>query len=104
MNQVAIDVTVISVAAFADLASTHYALEKCQTCFEVNPLIRDPVTSVLVKAASVAAITKINHELRKRNKRKTAKFIRYAVVSIWMGLAINNMRLAHEYQSNGKNR
>lgn len=104
MDQVATDVAVISVAAFADVASTHYALKNCAQCYEFNPIMREPATSILLKSVGVATTVYAASYLRKRGHKKWAKFVRYTVFGLYMGLAVNNMRLGYEHSNDGANR
>ena len=87
-----VDVAVLSMAAGADLASTHWALERCSGCSEGNPLMSEPALAIAVKAAGVAGVSLGCRELRRMGHPRAAKVLRWGVVAIWMGVAAHNLR------------
>lgn len=89
------DVVVLSLAASADLASTHYALNQCGgRCREGNPFMQSDGGRIVLKAASIAATSWVCDRLRKRGHRNAAKVIRWGGAALWAGLAVHNMRQA----------
>lgn len=93
MDAVATDVAVLSLAASADLASTHWALKRADNS-ELNPIMREPAVAVLVKAASVAGTAAACQKLRKGGHSRAAKVVRWGVTAIWLGVAAHNVRMA----------
>ena len=94
MTPAAQDVAVLTIAASADLASTHYALKVCPGCYEANPFMREPAVGLLVKTASIAGTTWAAESLRKKGHKGWAKVVRWGVAGLWLGLAANNLRVA----------
>jgi len=93
-DELTVDVVTLSLAAGADVASTHYALSRCQTCYERNPLMREAAGQVALKAASIAGTAWACDRLRKDGHGGLAKVLRWTVVGVWGGLAVNNLRQA----------
>ena len=93
MTPAAADVAVLGTAAAADYASTRWALERCSSCREVNPWMREPATALLVKAGGVAAATGGCEVLRRRGHRRAARWLRWGVAALWLGLAAHNVRV-----------
>ena len=88
------DVLVLSLAASADLASTHYALARCATCREGNPLMGQPAGAVAIKAAGVAAVAWGCGRLRRAGHPRAAKVLLWGVAGLWVGAAGWNMHQA----------
>jgi hypothetical protein len=88
------DVAVMSIAAAADLASTHHALRVCSSCSEGMPWMREPAARYAFKAVGVAGTTLACRELRKRGHGRAAKVLRWTVAAVWLGLAAHNMRMS----------
>jgi hypothetical protein len=86
----AADAVVLSVGAGLDLASTQYALDRCQTCYEANPLMRDPGARYALKVASTAAAVWVCYELRRTGHHKAATTLRWALFAALVGVATNN--------------
>jgi hypothetical protein len=87
-------VAVLSIAAAADLGSTHYALSRCPSCHETKPFMREPALGVLTKAAGVAGGAVLCRKLRKSGHGRTAKVVRWVVAGVWLGLAARNLHVA----------
>jgi hypothetical protein len=85
------DVTVLSLAATADYVSTVHALKSCSGCVELSPFVREPAVHIVAKAAIVAGTTAACEHLRKKKKHRLAKLLRWTVVGVWLGLAVNNV-------------
>jgi hypothetical protein len=81
-------------AGALDLASTKYALGRCQGCYEAHPLMQSASGRVAVKMAATAAGGLLCYELRKHGHAREAKWIRWGVVALWSVLAVNNMARA----------
>jgi len=94
MDALAQDVAVLSIAAGADLASTHYALKRCPSCYERNPLMTEPALSIVLKSAAVAGVSLGCDKLRKDGHGRAAKVLRWTVVAVWLGIAANNVRIS----------
>ena len=92
MDATQTDVAILSLAAGADYASTHYALSR--GLHETNPLMGEPALSLALKAASVAATTAACRSLRRGGHRRAAKVARWGVAAIWMGVAARNLQKA----------
>jgi len=91
MTPIQIDLTVMTIGATADIASTNYALKNCSSsCYEYNPLLRK--YPIEVKAATIIGSTIVANELRKHNHKTLAKVVRYGITAIWLGVATSNMR------------
>ena len=86
------DVAVLSMAAAADIASTQWALRRCSGCYEVNPVMSEPVVSVAVKGAGVAAVALGCDQLRRRGHPGWAKALRWTVAAMWFGVAAHNVK------------
>lgn len=91
-DEVTADVVVLSLAAVADTASTHYALSRCLGCREGNPIMREPAGALLLKAGAVAATSTMANKLRKDGHGRAAKVLRWTVAAVWVGMAAHNMR------------
>jgi hypothetical protein len=92
MDAGATDVAVLSLAAAADLASTHVAMQR--GAVELNPLMREPAAAFVFKAATVAGTAALCSELRDRGHSRAAKVARWVVAGVWLGIAANNVRVA----------
>ena len=92
LDAVATDVAVLSLAASADLASTHHALQSCRACYEANPLMSEPELSIALKAATIAGTAAVCSKLRKNGRGRAAKVLRWTVTAVWLGVAAHNMR------------
>lgn len=92
MDAVQVDVAVLGLAAAADFASTHYALQRCASCSEGNPVMSEPAVSLALKGAGVAAVALGCERLRRAGHGRAAKVLRWSAVAIWMGLAANNVQ------------
>jgi hypothetical protein len=88
------DVASLSLAAGADVASTHYALSRCPLCYERNPLMRSANAQIVLKAAGVAGTAWACDRLRKDGHKGLARVLRWTVVAGWSGLAVHNWRQA----------
>jgi hypothetical protein len=88
------DVLVLSLAASADLASTHYALQACASCREGNPLMGEPAGALAIKAAGIAATAWGCDRLRRDGHPRGAKWLRRGVAGLWVGAAGWNMHKA----------
>ncbi len=88
------DVAVLSIAASADFASTHYALKMCPACSEANPLMSEPAIGLVLKAATIAGTTAACERLRKDGHSRAAKMLRWTVTAVWLGIAAHNLRVA----------
>ena len=93
MDAVATDVAVLSMAAAADIASTHWALQRSGNR-ELNPIMSEPAVAILVKSASVAGTAAACRKLRKGGHSRAAKVVRWSVTAIWLGVAAHNVRMA----------
>jgi hypothetical protein len=94
MDAVATDVAVLTLAASADFASTHYALKTCATCYEANPVMSEPALGIAVKAATVAGTAFACDRLRKDGHGRAAKVLRWTVTAVWLGVAAHNLRVS----------
>jgi len=91
-DEMAKDVTMLSLAAAADLATTHWALDRCPGCYEANPLVpSEPALSMVVKTGAVAATVWGCDRLRRDGHPRWAKALRWGVVAIWGGAAAWNI-------------
>lgn len=93
MDAVAQDVAVLSIAAAADAASTHWALKRYENR-ELNPVMSEPAVALVLKAASVAVTAKACQKLRKDGHGRAAKVVRWSVAALWLGVAAHNVRMA----------
>ncbi len=85
------DVAWIGAAGALDLASTRHFMTNCPTCYEANPLIRSYSGAVAVKLAGTAAAGWGCYELRKRGHPNAARWIRWGIVALYSGAAVNNL-------------
>ncbi len=93
MTPAAQDVAVLSIAASADFASTHYALKMCPTCSEGNPVMTEPAVGLALKAATIAGTTAACERLRKGGHSRAAKALRWTVAAVWLGIAAHNLKV-----------
>lgn len=98
MDALATDVAVLSIGAGLDVASTHWALSSCSSCYERNPIMSEPAVAIAVKAAAVAGTAAACGRLRRDGHGRAAKVLRWTVFSVWAGIAANNVRTARKYR------
>jgi hypothetical protein len=86
-----IDTAWMAGAAAFDLATTRYALSHCPRCREGNPFMQSTAGATALKVGAVAVSGWGCYELRKHGHTTAAKWVRWTIVAIWSGAAINNL-------------
>jgi len=78
----------------ADLYSTAWALERCPTCLEGNPLGPTPEARIALKMASTASLGLIMFKLRRSGHGRAASLVRWSTVALHAIVTANNTRHA----------
>lgn len=85
-----LDTAWIGGAAAADLGTTWWAEARCPSCYEANGLMRSNGARIGVKLGTTAAAAWACHELRRHGHKGHAKLLRWTLVAVWSGVAVNN--------------
>ena len=91
LRDAAVDVAWLGGAAGLDLASTRYGLSRCATCREANPLAASAGTALALKVGATAVAGWGCYELRRHGHPRGAKWLRWGIVAVWSGAAVNNV-------------
>lgn len=83
------DKTNILIGQSLDLLSSEYAFSR--GAYEANPLLRDRYVRIGYKTAASALTIAACHELRKHNRKNAAKWISRIVLTIGVGITVNNV-------------
>jgi len=81
-------------AAAADLATTELGLATIPGARvrDANPLVRGPVSAVVVKAGMTAGVLLLDREMRRRGHPRAGKVLKIAAIVTWGGCAAWNAR------------
>jgi len=85
-----VDAGWMGAAAGLDLASTRYALNHCPGCYEAHPVMRSSSGALAFKAGATVAGAWGCYELRRHGHPRAAKWLRWGIVIVWSGAAVNN--------------
>lgn len=89
-----VDTARVSGGAFLDLWSTEYALARCPTCREGNPLgLSRPARTALKGAFVVGAVAGL-HKVRRDGHPVWAKWLGRGLLAVQVGATVNNVRRA----------
>jgi hypothetical protein len=80
----------VGMASAADLGTTGWALHKCPTCYEQNPLGVNVESRIALKLAAMTGTMGAIWKLEKSGHSKEAKIARWIYVGVCAGLAVNN--------------
>ncbi len=94
LHEATIDAAWMAGAAGVDLASTEYAGHYWPDFREANPWMQTSGRALAVKAGATAAGGWLCYELRKHGHPKGARWLRWGIVAVWSGAAINNLARA----------
>ena len=75
----------------ADLMATGWALSRCPTCYEANPLGVNVEARLALKTGGMAGACWLSYKLERRGHRKAAKIFSRTWFFLSMGLAVNNV-------------
>lgn len=78
----------------ADLYSTAWALHRCPSCREGNPLGPSSEARIALKMAGTASTGLTLWKLRRAGKNRAATILRWTAVAVNVGLTVNNTRRA----------
>jgi hypothetical protein len=100
-REAAFDVAWMAGAAGFELATKVYALDRCSSCYEANPLARaadggvEISKAVLLKAAATAGVGALCYKFHREGHHRKAKLARWIVVGVWITAGAVNLVQAH---------
>jgi len=84
-------------ASVADLATTQWAFAAVPGARDVNPLVRGPVSAVVVKAGMTAGVLLLDREFKRRGHPRAGKVLKIAPIVVWGGCAAWNVHQTHRF-------
>lgn len=90
MDGTAGDFLWIGTSSAADLFTTAWALHRCPSCYEGNPLGFSVESRVALKAGAAVLVTGGCYKLRRDGHHSSATALRWTFAIISFGLAANN--------------
>jgi len=91
LRQTRTDLAWMAGAAALDLGTTEFALRRCETCREGNPLGSSPNARLGLKLGVTAGVSALCYHLHKQGHHRKAKIARWTVVGAWVAASVVNL-------------
>lgn len=90
-RQTQTDLAWMAGAAALDLGTTEFALRRCKTCREGNPLGGSLNARLGLKLGVTAGVSVLCHHLHKHGRHREARISRWIVVGGWVAASVVNL-------------